>query len=162
MKNCCICERPIEDEENAPVLTMGKYANPRLLCPECSACLDRVTGSHDPAEVRRERASLGDLVNKSGTYDDTSVFETLKEIFDRSEERAAAIEAGTYDFSQDETDAAEGLEDIPEDMKETAEDRAKDEADVLSEKKLDKLLNIAWILVGVAAVALIVKFIFLR
>ena len=62
----------------------------------------------------------------------------------RAGERAAAIEKGTYDFSEDASEDEEEMIEIPEELRETEEDRALDEKDAEAEKKFDKIMNWAW------------------
>ena len=71
------------------------------------------------------------------------------------------IKLGEYDFALDEIadqSGNEGFDDIPEELKETEEDRLLDEKEAEALKKFDKVLNWLWAGVGVfAAVVIIIK-----
>ena len=77
----------------------------------------------------------------------------------RSAERAQKIKQGNYDFSLDEiadADSEDGFDDIPEELRETEEDRLQDEKDAELLKKIDKVLNWLWIGVGAFAVIVVI------
>jgi len=83
------------------------------------------------------------------------VAETIKEIFSAAGERAKKIRNGTYDFSEDETEKDE-ITDIPEELLETEEDKARDEREAKAGKLYDKIFN--WVALA-AFLAVIVIFI---
>ena len=59
MDICSICGKAIE-REDAPVLTISGYGNPRYLCDECSAEMDLAMSSRDPEEIEATVKVLGD------------------------------------------------------------------------------------------------------
>ena len=143
MKNCSICKAEIENE-NPSVLTMGGYGNPRYVCENCDAEIERMLYSQVPAEAQAAMKRLGDHLARIGC-EDNAVIDTMQEMMRRAGERAAAIEKGTYDFSEDAAEEGEEeMIEIPEELQETEEDRALDEKDAEAEKKFDKIMNWAW------------------
>lgn len=160
MKNCSICKSEIESE-NPSILTMGGYGNPRYVCECCDAQMERMLLSREPAEVRDAMRILGEHLSRIGC-EDNAVINTMEDMTKRATARAEAIQAGTYDFSEDEADEGEEeLVEVPEELRETEEDRALDEKDEAAEKKLDKILNYAWAalfaLFGIAVVYLLIR-----
>ena len=149
MAKCCICGKNIE-REDAAVLSMGAAGIPRLLCDECEGLLDTATLGRDYNEIKA-------AIEKIGTYmverdPDGVTYSMVNEILLSSSERAKAIKDGSYDFALDEQPKDDGgLEDIPEDMRESEEDIALDKKDDEKMKKFDKIYN--YILIG-ACIAL--------
>ena len=137
--NCSICNRGIE-KDDAPILVMGPYGNPRLLCDECAGEIETAVSSRDYDEIADAVEKIGKKM--STTEPDDLTITTVNELLSSSAERARAIKDGTYDFSLDEQDDEE-LEDIPEDMKESEDDAALDAAEETRNKKIDKVFN--WI-----------------
>ena len=81
---------------------------------------------------------------------------TVKELLSAAMERAELIKSGEYDFASDEDEAE--LEEIPEELLETEEDRALDRADEERTKKFDRVFNwIAGFAIGAAAAFLIYR-----
>ena len=142
MKSCSICKAEIESE-NPSILTMGGYGNPRYVCEECDAEIERMLYSHVPEEAQAAMKKLGAHLTGIGC-EDNAVIATMQEMMRRAGERVEAIREGTYDFSEDAPAEGEELIEIPEDLQETEEDRALDEKDAEAEKKLDKIMNWAW------------------
>ena len=71
------------------------------------------------------------------------VVELVSETLNHAAKRATAIKEGTYDFSLDEESAEdEGFDEVPEELLESEEDKALDEAEKVQNEKLDKVLNI--------------------
>ena len=153
-KNCCTCLRKIENE-NAPVLTMGAYGTPRLLCDECAALIDTVTLGRDYDEITAAMQTLTGVITASN-IDDHIAVSTVTEILEQSAKRAQKIKEGTYDFALDETEEEDGFDEIPEELQETEEDRLLDEKDAASSARFDKFMNWAWIGVGIGAAAFII------
>ena len=155
MKSCTVCNRMIEGED-APVLVMGPYGNPKSLCPECAADLDEATLGRDIARIGEAMDRLG--AKMSASDPDKQTYDTLKEILEAAGERAKAIERGEYDFALDEKEdeSAEGFDEIPEELRETEEDRALDEQDAKKQEAFDKWFN--WVSLGavIGAVAFVV------
>ena len=160
MKSCSICKSEIESE-NPSILTMGGYGNPRYVCESCDAQIERMLLSREPAEVQDAMRILGEHLSRIGC-EDNAVINTMEDMTKRATARAEAIREGTYDFSEDEADEdAEELVEIPEELQETEEDRALDEKEKAAEKKMDKILNIAWAvflaIFGAAAVYMLIR-----
>ncbi len=158
MKRCCICIKEIE-REDAPVLTMGAFGAPRYLCDECAHDLDLAMLSHEPEEIESAVEKLGKKMSDMSEADATT-FNSLCSLLTISGERLKKIKAGTYDFSVDEKiqDAQndDSFVEIPEELRETEEDKALDERDAENQKKLDKFMN--WFSIGaiIAMVALLI------
>ena len=160
MKSCSICKSEIESE-NPSILTMGGYGNPRYVCENCDAQIERMLLSREPAEVQDAMRILGEHLSRIGC-EDNAVINTMEDMTKRATARAEAIREGTYDFSEDEADEGEEeLVEIPEELRETEEDRALDEKEKAAEKKMDKILNIAWAvflaIFGAAAVYMLIR-----
>ena len=154
---CALCNNLCD--KDSPVLVMGPYGNPRLLCPECAEELDKVTLGKEVEEIRAAMVRIGEKMAVKNP-DDLSLG-TVNAIFEDAAERARLIEEGEYDFSLDETDASEEeLLDIPEEQRESEEDKLLDEKDEEKMRKLDKILNWAFIAVIAAVVGFfVIKFI---
>ena len=145
MAKCCICERKIE-REDAPVLSMGGAGYARLLCDECDGLLTVATEGTDFNEIERAMDQLGKKI--SGGNPDGVTFDMMNNLMREASERAKAIRDGSYDFSLDRSveDEEWSLEDIPEELRESEEDKAKDKADEEKMKKFDKFSN--WVFIG--------------
>ena len=157
MKNCSICKRTV-DAENAPILAMGGFGNPRFLCDECASDVESALYGRDAEKIEESMQSLSKKLAASSN-DDGLTIETVSDIFAKAGERAKAIKNGAYDFSEDESEEDEGFDDIPEELQESEEDIELDRKDAEAAKKIDKISN--WITLGimVAAVAfLVVRF----
>ena len=146
-KVCCTCLTRLENED-APVLTMGAYGTPKLLCDDCAALIETVTLGTDYDEITEAMNALTDVITRSNA-DDRKVVDTVTEILERSAKRAQQIKEGTYDFALDEVE--EGFDEIPEELQETEEDRLLDEKEAASNAKFDKIMNWLWLGVGVLA-----------
>ena len=155
-KVCSVCLKQITNED-APVLTMGSYGTPRLLCDECAGYIETMTGSRDYDEIVKAMDKLTEAVSRAN-IDDKPTVATVTELLATSAERAAAIKNDSYDFSLDEVEEEDY--EIPEDMKETEEDRALDEKERIRVEKFDKILNWLWAAVFVAAVGFVVWWLF--
>ena len=79
-------------------------------------------------------------------------FATITSILDKAVSRAKAIEEGSYDFSLDEAEGEEELEEIPEELLETEEDRQLDERDAEKEERNNRIFD--YITFGVFLAAL--------
>lgn len=141
---CSVCGAPTE-RDSAAILTMGKYGNPRYLCSECEVLLDTATGGTDYDNIKEACRLLGKRLADSGSKDEATS-DALAEIFERVSERARLIEEGEYDFSHDE-EPEEELTDIPEELRESEEDRQLDEVEAKRSKLLDSIFT--WITAGV-------------
>lgn len=140
MKRCSICAKPI-DREDAPILVMGPYGNPRLMCDECEADIVTATTSRDYDEIDAAIARITKRVSESPIIDQQS-YETVCSILESAGSRAVAIRDGSYDFSLDEANGSEDeLDDIPEELRETAEDAELDRRDEEEMEKVNKVMN---------------------
>ena len=155
---CATCLRRIENED-APVLTMGAYGNPKVLCDECAELIDKMTLSREYEEITEAINAIADKMSASNV-DDRVTVETMTAMLENSAKRAQQIKDGTYDFALDEQDSDEGFDEIPEELRETEEDRLLDEKEAEANAKFDKFLNWAWVGVAVAVVGFIIYRIF--
>ena len=153
-KNCCTCLTRIV-EEDAPVLAMGAYGTPKLLCEDCAALVETMTLSRDYDEITNAMESLTAKMS-AANIDDRVTVATATDILHKSAERAQLIKAGAYDFALDEVEDTEGFDEIPEELMETEEDRLLDEKDAIANAKFDKFMNWMWVGVGVCFVALLI------
>ena len=156
MARCCLCQKEIE-RDDAPVLAMGAAGNPRLLCDECAALLDTATTDHDLNEIGNAMEKIG-LYMANGNPDGVT-YSTVSQLMVEASDRAKAIKDGDYDFSLDEEEKDDGgLEDIPDDMKESEEDIEADRIEEEKNKKFDKVYNIVlWCVLGITALLLILR-----
>ena len=63
-KNCCTCLSRIENDY-APVLTMGAYGTPKLLCDDCAALVETITYGRDYDEITEAMSTLTDVITRS-------------------------------------------------------------------------------------------------
>jgi hypothetical protein len=133
---------------------MGAYGNPRYLCDECSGELDSAIASHEVSEIEAAMASLGDKMLKYSP--DSQTFEAVENILSSAKDRCAKIADGSYDFALDEVElASDGepiLEDIPEELCESEEDKELDRQEEVKQKQLDKFFNYVNIGLGIGIV----------
>ena len=149
MKQCVICDKIVE-REDAPILAMGAYGNPKLLCDECADDIETVTTDRDYEKIADAMARLGD---KMANFDpDSMTYRIVSVIMAKAAARAKAIKAGTYDFALDEVEE-EGFDEIPEELLETEEDRALDEQDEEAQRKFDSVFN--WVSFGLVTAAVL-------
>ena len=153
--NCALCGSIPQKEEPA-ILALGNFGYERCLCEECEAEIDVAMLGREYDKIE---AAINRLGKKTATFgkDDKITLRTMQEILESAAKRAAAIKDGSYDFSLDEEKATEeegeGFDEIPEELRETEEDRELDKKDAEFNKKFDKVLNWVWIVVflGMAA-----------
>lgn len=157
-RNCSICLKRVEGDD-APVLAMGAYGNPKVLCDECAELIDKMTLSRDYDEITAAINGVAERMS-AANIDDRVTVATMTEMFESSAKRAQAIKEGTYDFALDEVESDEGFDEIPEELQETEEDRLLDEKEAEANAKLDKFLNWAWVGVAIAVVGFIIYRIF--
>lgn len=160
MKVCSICGKPIENE-NAPILTISGFGNARYLCDECSDEMDVAMTSRDVEEIEAAVSVLGEKMEKCHDEQATA---TLFSFINVVCERLSKIKEGTYDFAIDERMKEiadeEGMDEIPEELQETEEDKALDAEDAKKQEKFDKIMN--WLTIGaiaITAIVLIIRFI---
>ena len=153
MANCCICERDVE-REDAPILAMGGAGYARVLCDECDRELQVATRGRDVEEIKE---AINSLSNKLANGDPDGVtYRMMNEILITATQRAMEIKDGTYDFALDEQTDEDSFDEIPEELKETEEDKLLDEKDAEANEKFDKFMNKLWIAVGIAAAGYII------
>ena len=173
-RGCCLCGNET-DAQNAPILTLGSAGWPRVLCDSCDAKIITASTAHDYDEIESACRALGDGM-VAANVEDSAVIETVNLFIKIAMERAEQIKAGTYDFSKDEDPGEEDSEggesedegntdapefDIPEELRETEEDRALDEKDARANKILDTVTSWAAAVILLAAVVFfIVRFVF--
>ena len=92
MKNCSICKRTV-DAENAPILAMGRFGNPRFLCDECASDVESALYGRDAEKIEESMQSLSKKLAASSN-DDGLTIETVSDIFAKAGERAKAIKNG--------------------------------------------------------------------
>ena len=166
-KLCSICNKAV-DSETASILTVGGYGNAKYLCDDCAHELDAATTAREYDEIKSAMDSIGEKMSKNN-IDDELVIATVGELFIGVKKRAKAIKEGTYDFSLDEPSndtvtVQEGSEeefDIPEELRETEEDKELDEKEKKQSLFFDKIFNwisLALIFGGVAALVYLVFF----
>ena len=153
-KICCTCLKRMESED-APVLTMGAYGTPKVLCDGCAALIETITLGKEYDEITEAMHTLTATMSASNV-DDRVTVETVTQLLADSAKRAQQIKEGTYDFALDEMDSEEGFDEIPEELRETEEDRLLDEKDAADVERFDKIMKWAWIGAGVLALAVVV------
>ena len=155
---CSVCFGVIENPEEAAILSMGHFGNPRILCPECEGLISTALRSRDEAEIEDAIERLGKTVSDCSS-DDEAVLLAVEGIFKTATERKEKIKAGTYDFSLDDAEEESAFEEIPEELLETEEDKAATEREEKINKKFGKVMDIITAVVFTAAVALFLYFI---
>lgn len=158
-KLCSICSVPV-DSENASILVMGGFGNPRYVCEECSQDLDLLTESRDAEEIK---AAMGRIIDKTSTSaaNDDLVYETIKNILNESKIRAESIQNGI--FEEKESKDADADDEIPEELLESSEDAELDaieaQENIKREKAFDKFVMLPLLL---AFIAFLIYFFFIR
>lgn len=153
MRKCCICDTPIA-REDAPVLTIGGFGNPKWLCDSCEQLLDTVTLGREYSQISAGLDELGRRMGECGP--DKLTLDTVNGIVSAAAERAREIENGSYDFSLDEKNEDPELDELPPELLESEEDRELDRRDEEKNKKFDKFYNAMLIGSCIAAGAFIV------
>ncbi len=159
-KTCCICLNDIELEE-PDILAMGGFGTPRYLCPECAADIECATSSREYDDIVAAMDRISKNLDEKN-IDDGITLPTVTKLLLESAKRARAIEDGSYDFALDEREDEYAYDEIPEELRETEEDRLLDEADRVEGEKLDRLFNWLWVAIIFGAVAFMVWWFFLR
>ena len=147
---CALCAKMPESDEPT-VLAIGSYGMPRYICEDCEAQIDTATLSKDYSEAVAAIESLGAKM-VGYAKDDPITIDAIKNILERASKRAAAIKDGSYDFALDEAEESDddGFDEIPEELRETEEDRELDRKEAEANKKFDKILNWVWVAVFLA------------
>ena len=138
MRKCCICDTPIA-REDAPVLTIGGFGNPKWLCDSCEQLLDTVTLGREYSEIAAGLDELGRRMGECGP--DKLTLDTVNGIVSAAAERAKEIKSGGYDFSLDEKNEDSELDELPSELAESEEDRELDRRDEEKNKRFDKFYN---------------------
>lgn len=159
MSKCCICGREVTNE-NAPVLLMSAYGNPRLVCSVCEEHIETASNGREPNEIEAACRALGEDLTAYNN-DESAIINAVGKIIADAKERCRAIKDGSYDFSKETEVSDEEEFDITEDLMETEEDRARDEEDRRVSDKLDKITSIiSGIVFAGVAIYLLVRIIF--
>ena len=142
---CSICTVAV-DGENAAILAMGGFGNPRYMCEGCALDFDELTLERDPDVITEAKSRIAKKMTDAA-LDDALTLRTIEGIMAKAEERLAGIKEGTYDFT-DEDAAAACAEDegVPEELRETEEDRELERQREKKYEKIDKITN--WICIG--------------
>ncbi len=153
-KICCVCRKKIESEEPA-ILTMTALATPKFLCSECEESFDKATLAKTAEEIDEGISKIAESM-EGASNDDPLVLKTVTEILENAAERKALISDGIYDFSNDEIAQSEMEDEVPEELKETEEDRELDKKDAAFQKKFDKIINYVMLLCFIAFLAFVI------
>ena len=133
---------------------MGAYGNPKVLCDDCANLVETINFGKDYNDITAAMQKLTDTMSASNV-DERVVMETVTNMLEDCAKRAQKIKEGTYDFALDDQ-SDEGEYEIPTELHETEEDRLLDEKDKAASEKFDKLMNWAWIGVGIAVAAIVI------
>lgn len=135
-KLCSICKKETDSETSA-ILAIGGYGNPKYICNDCAESLDTVIKGREYDEIVSNISSLSEKM-MCAAIDDEQVLETVENIFATAKNRAELIRSGEYDFACDE-DADDGEDsDIPEELRETEEDKLLDAQEREEEERIRK------------------------
>ena len=146
------------DIDEPSILAMGGFGNPRYLCPDCDKKLQTAIRGEDYDSIVAAMNSLsGELVAKN--IDDNVTVKTVTDLLDEGAKRAKAIKEGSYDFSLDDREDEEGMDELPTELLESEEDKALDAADAEKMRKFDKVMNWIWIAVCAGTLAGIIYFV---
>lgn len=136
---CSCCKAPI-DSENAAILALGGYGNAKYLCDGCDELLNIATRGREVSEIDGAIDSVEKRMRRAG-IDDTFVLKTVASVMKDARARRDEIASGEYDFSAEEESDGE-CEEIPEELRETEEDRLADERELEEAKRWDKVISI--------------------
>lgn len=153
MAKCCICNREVE-REDATILAMGGSGKARVLCDECEEHLEIATKGRDFEQISE---AIGEIGRKMGNGNpDEITYTIVSELILNASERAKQIKEGTYDFSVDDVAEEDELDEIPEELLESEEDKEKDRLDEEKMKKFDKIYNIILTIALIACAGVII------
>ena len=138
-KLCACCNMPV-DSESAAILTLGGFGNAKYLCEECDGHLNTATRGREISEINSAIDSISSRMRNAG-IDDTFVLETVDSVIKEAKARRDSIERGEYDFTAEE-ESDETVEEIPEELRETEEDRLNEERELEEAKKWDKVITV--------------------
>ncbi|MBQ8689928.1 MAG: hypothetical protein IJ515_06165 [Clostridia bacterium] len=156
-KRCSLCKR-IVDSETAEILAMGGFGDPKYICDECAADIETATTSHEFEEIKSAMSRISDKMANNDIINRTTL-SAIEEIFTDAKERAQRIKDGTYDFSEDEASVPEESLEVPEELRESDEDRALDEKENKPHKTLNLIIDIVAAAVLVASITFFVLWI---
>lgn len=160
-KVCSIC-RSVTDNPEAPILTIGGFGTPRYLCDACAADIDTATLGKDYDTIVAAMDRIGSEMTAKGV-DDPVTLECLEDLLTDAAKRATLIKDGSYDFALDDAASIESeLDEIPEELLESEEDKALDEKEEAEAKKIDKVMNWVWLVVLIGAVGFMIWWLFFR
>lgn len=159
-KYCSLCLSPIEAED-APILTISGAGVARCLCDKCAEDIETASGAKEYDSIAEAMDRLTASISENN-IDDSVSLAALDNILKHAAARATLIKEGKYDFSKDDEIEGEVLEELPEDMLESEEDKALDERDIERANKLDRVLNWIWAAVLAGTVGFLIWWFFLR
>ena len=134
---------------------MGAYGNPKLLCPDCAELVETASFGKEYDEIKDAMDRLTARMS-AANVDDRFTIAALTDLLRANADRAQRIKDGTYDFSLDEQRENEGMDEIPEELRETEEDKKLDEKEAEANARFDKFMNWTWIGVGIGALGFII------
>lgn len=138
-KLCSVCNKKV-DSETAAILTIGGYGNPKYICEECDGDFAEATGAKDLEAIKSAMDRIGKKMSLADP-NDKLVLKTVEDIMTEASSRAKKIQEGTYDFSAEEKDSSKEEQEIPEELRETEEDKELDRKEAERNKKIDKIIN---------------------
>ena len=119
---------------------MGVFGSPKYLCRECENEFDTATAGCDPEEIGSAMQKIGEkMANNDGVG--KLIYDTVNEMFKAATQRAEKIKDGTYDFSLDKSVEVLEEEEIPEELRESEEDKALDQEEQERDKKTNKVID---------------------
>ncbi len=138
-KLCSICKKSV-DSENAAILTIGGFGNPKYICEECDGDFAEATGARD---IEAISAAMDRISKKMASVDqsDKLVLKSVKDIMAEASSRAEQIKNGTFDFSVEEAEERNEDIEVPEELRETEEDKELDRKEAERNKKFDRIIN---------------------
>ncbi len=188
---CCLCYKEIEAQAPA-ILTHGGFGHPRCLCADCEALLDTAIGGKTPQQVREALRTLADMriqcdgfdrateqtllplmeqgaarmqAMENGTYAQEPETESEDAVSNMCDDAAAVCEENAADDAAEtpvDEPAEQDLYDIPEELRESAEDRAMDEVVQARERAFDKYFQFVWLGVIIGFVVVMIYLLFIR
>ena len=142
-KNCSVCLTGALSED-APILAISGYGVPRCLCDSCAEKVNTVTYGKNYDEITKAMSEIAATVSEK-SIDDQCVYDAVSEILEYGKDRAEKIKDGAWVFSLDKSE--EELNEIPEELLESEEDKLLDKREEEMGKKIDKVMN--WVYLGV-------------
>ena len=137
-KLCSCCNAPV-DSENAPILALGGFGNAKYLCEICDNDMNIATRGRDTEQIDAAMERLAKRMSDA-SVDDDFVLKTVREVMHEARVRRDAIKEGSFDFEAEYMADGE-VEEIPEELRETEEDRLADEREAEKAKKYDKIIG---------------------